>query len=107
MHILMIAENAADPDEALINLLHNYGHLTINQVQAHAEIYINQEDWMTQDNAQLYHCLMNSLTKEAKAKVMIWRQEYTITNLQDRLALLKIIICESLIDTHSISSCPG
>jgi len=56
---------------------------------------------VAQDNAQLYHCLMNSLTKEAKAKVMIWRQEYVIANHPYRMALLKVIIHESHIDSHS------
>jgi len=45
---------------------------------------------------------MNSLTKEDKAKVMIWWQEYTIAILSCRLALLEIIICESHIDIHSM-----
>jgi len=44
---------------------------------------------------------MNSLTKEAKAKLMIWRDEYVIANLPCGTALLKVIICESHIDTHS------
>jgi len=70
MCILMILkEDPLEPDEDLINLLHNYGCLTLDQVQGHAETYINQEEWMAQDNGQLYHCIMNSLTKAAKAKV--------------------------------------
>jgi len=101
MHILMVLEDTLKPDKDLINLLHNYGHLTLDQVQGHAKTYIDQEDWMAQDNAQLYHCLMSSLTKEAKAKVMISRGEYTIANLPCGAALLKIIIHESHVDTCS------
>jgi hypothetical protein len=101
MHILMIPEDANEPDEALLSLLQNYGRLTLGQVRAHAAIYIDQEDRMAQDNAQLYHCLMNSLTKEAKAKVMIWRQEYTVNGFPCGPALLKIIIHESHVDTRS------
>ena len=44
---------------------------------------------------------MNSLTREAKAKVMIWRDEYVIDNIPCRTALLKVIICESHVDTRS------
>jgi len=33
MHILMITEDLLEPDEDLINLLHNYGCLTLDQVQ--------------------------------------------------------------------------
>jgi len=44
---------------------------------------------------------MNSLTKEAKAKVMIWRQDYTVLDTPSGVALLKIIIRESHVDTCS------
>ena len=44
---------------------------------------------------------MNSLTREAKAKVMIWRDEYIIDNIPCGTALLKVIIHESHVDTHS------
>jgi len=60
-----------EPNEDLTSLLHNYGHLTLQQVQNHAAIYIDQQDCMAQDNAQLYYCCMNSITKEARGKVMI------------------------------------
>jgi len=102
MHILMVPEDPLEPDKDLINLLHNYGQLTLNQVWAHAKTYIDQEEQAAQDTAQLYHCLMNSLTKEAKAKVMIWRQEYIIANLPSGMALLKVIICESHVNTCSM-----
>jgi len=53
MHILMIPQDADEPDEDLTNLLYNYGCLTLQQVQDHAVIYIDQQDHMAQDNAQL------------------------------------------------------
>ncbi len=45
---------------------------------------------------------MNSLTREAKAKVMIWRDEYIINNIPCGTALLKVIIHESHVDTRSM-----
>jgi len=81
MCILMVPEDPLKPEEDLINLIHNYGWLTLNQVRAHAETYIDQEERAAKDTTQLYHCLMNSLTREAKAKVMIWRDEYVIDNI--------------------------
>jgi len=83
MHILMIPQDADDPT----NLLHNYGHFTLQQVRDHAVIYIDQQDHMAQDNAQLYDCLMNSLSKEAR--------------VTSGPALLKVIIWESHVDMHS------
>jgi len=62
---------------------------------------IDQHDCMAQDNAQLYNCLVNSITKEARAKVMIWRQYYTVQDMASGPALLKVIIWESHVDTHS------
>jgi hypothetical protein len=100
-NILMIPQDADEPDQELTSLLHNYGRLTLQQVRDHATTYIDQEVRMAQDSAQLYHCLMNSLTKEARAKVMIWRRDYTILGFTSGPALLKVIIRESHVDTRS------
>jgi len=78
-----------------------YEQLTLQQVQDHASTYIDEER-QAQNNAQLYHCLMNSLTKEPEAKVMIWRWDYTVLDAPSGVALLKITIIESHVDTCSI-----
>jgi hypothetical protein len=44
---------------------------------------------------------MASLSKEAKAKVMVWREEYTVVGYPSGACLLKIIIRESHIDTRA------
>jgi hypothetical protein len=100
-NIFMIPEDADDPDNNLVDIIHNYGQLTLQQVRDHASTYIDQHNRQAQNNAQLYHCLMNSLTKEAKAKVMIWRRDYTVLNELSGACLLKIIIRESHVDTRS------
>ena len=53
----------------------------------------------------LYHCLMASLSDEAKEKVLIWSDDYQI-EIDDKryssgVALLKVIIRESHINTNA------
>jgi hypothetical protein len=99
--ILDIPESSTEPEESLRDLIHQFGQITLEQVQNHAALYIGQELRAAQDSMQLYQCLMASLSKEAKAKVMVWRDEYTVLGYPSGACLLKIIIRESHIDTRA------
>jgi hypothetical protein len=99
--ILDIPEDARDPDNDLRNLIHQFGQITLEQVQEHGALYHGEEQRAAQDSMQLYQCLMASLSKEAKAKVMVWRDEYMIVGYPSGPCLLKIIIRESHIDTRA------
>jgi hypothetical protein len=93
-----------DPMDPLVNtlsLLTQYGRLTLEQVRAHAATYIALPNRAAQDSMQLYTCLSNSISKEAKAKVMIWREDYYVNNLPSGAALLKVLIRESHIDSRA------
>jgi len=54
--------------ENLVDIIHNYGQLTLQHVQDHASTYIDEQNRQAQNNAQLYQCLMNSLTKRPRPK---------------------------------------
>jgi len=52
----------------------------------------------------MYMCLMASLSSEAKAKVIVWKDQYTIDGRVSGNALLKVIIRESHLDTNATSN---
>ena len=64
----------ADQDDTR-SLIHQYGKLTKLQVEVEVETYMGEEVQAAQDNYAIYHCLMNSLTKEAKDKLLLLRAE--------------------------------
>jgi len=99
--ILDIPADALAPNANLRNLIQQFGQITLQEVRNHAALYTQQEQRAAQDSMQLYQCLMASITKEAKAKVMIWRDEYMVLGTPSGACLLKIIIRESHIDTRA------
>jgi len=74
------------------SLLTHYGQITLDQVRAHAAIYVNTQMQAVQNNLLLYTCLAASITPEAKAKAMIFHQDYHIGQNPIGAAYLKILI---------------
>ena len=99
--VLEIPPDVAHPNVNLINLLTDYGTITLDQVQAHAWSYNNDQSHAAQESVQLYHCIMSSLTKEGRAKIMLFSPLYTINNIPSGPTLLKVVIRESHIDTNT------
>ena len=103
-----ITEEGDEDEETLSNLIENYGTLTLEQVIAHEEEYINTEFHEAQDTYMLYQCLMSSLSPEAKKKIMLWSEQYQLdmndTKYSSGVALLKVIIRESHLDTNATSN---
>ena len=103
-----ITEEGDEDEETLSNLIENYGTLTLEQVIAHEEEYINTESREAQDTYMLYQCLMSSLSPEAKKKIMLWSEQYQLdmddTKYSSGVALLKVIIRESHLDTNATSN---
>ena len=85
----------------LTNLLTEYGTITMEQVQAHEESYLNTQTRNAQDSNLLYECIMNSISTEYKAKLNIWKNEYKCGNLPSGNLLLKILIQECHLDTNA------
>ena len=107
--ILDIVTSDEDEEvEEVENLIINYGTLTLEQVTESEKRYITLEQRKAQDTYMLYHCLMASLSDEAKQKVLIWKDQYQI-EINDRkyssgVALLKVIIRESHLDTNATTN---
>jgi hypothetical protein len=90
------------------NLLENYGTVALEQVLASEKTYIAEQERKAQDTYMLYQCLMSSLSGEAKKKVMIWSDQYQVevdgARFNSGVALLKIIIRESHMDTNATTN---
>ena len=99
-------EEGGDAEEE--NLLENYGTVTLEQVLASEKTYIAEQERKAQDTYMLYQCLMSSLSSEAKKKVMIWADQYQIevdgARFNSGVALLKVIIRESHLDTNATTN---
>jgi hypothetical protein len=112
--VLSHGEEEKDTDEekedevVYSNLIANYGTITLDQVIAHEKYYIWTDTRAAQDTYMLYQCLMSSLAPDAKKRIMLWSDQYQIevqgTKFSSGVALLKIIIRESHLDTNATTN---
>eukprot|EP00978_Attheya_sp_CCMP212_P030064 scaffold109250_cov53-Attheya_sp.AAC.1 len=70
--ILQIPEDPADANTNYDDLLMLYGQISIERIRKFEETYIDQEVRSAQDSHMLYKCLMNSISKEEKSKILVW-----------------------------------
>jgi hypothetical protein len=57
-----------------------------------------QDDWM------LYQFLMNSISKEGKDKITIWKNQYMVNGYCSGNLLLKIIVRASYLNTNTMTA---
>ena len=104
----VVISQEGDEVEEVDNLILNYGTITLDQVIESEKRYIALQQRKAQDTYMLYQCLMSSLSSDAKKKVMIWADQYQIdiedTKYSSGVALLKVIICESHLDTNATTN---
>jgi hypothetical protein len=74
----MMPEDATMANSALHYLFDNYGVVSLAQIQAFEETYLTGKNCAMQDTYMLWKCLMNSISKEGKLKIIIWKSQYTI-----------------------------
>jgi hypothetical protein len=69
----------------------------------HALSYHLTKSRAVQDSNQMYVCIMDTLTKEGRAKVVLHEKEYSFGNgdYVSGTVLLKVVIMESYIDTNA------
>ena len=101
--ILSIPDRPDNPNE-FKSLIDQHGEIDIETIRDFEESYIDQAIRPAQDTAQLYRCLMASLSKEGKKKILIWESQYTVNGLGSGTLLLKIIVRESHLDTNATSA---
>ena len=88
------------------NLCDQYGLITLEQIQAHAQIYEVAQGRDAQNASQMYDFLESSLTDEAKAMVLSDFADYTIITpggmqICNGPLFLKVIIRNTTVDTRS------
>ena len=101
--ILSIPDDPTNPT-SFKSLLEQHGEITLQEIHEFEESYIDQPSRSAQDTAQLYRCLMASLSKDGKRKILVWEDQYTINGLGSGNLLLKIIVRESHLDTNATST---
>ena len=101
--ILSIPDDPVNPQE-FKSLIESHGELDLQTILDFETSYIQGQSRSAQDAAQLYRCLMASISKEGKKKILVWEDHYTVNGLGSGNLLLKIIIRESHLDTNATSA---
>ena len=85
-----------------MDLLTQYGQLTMEQVKHHVGTYIDKNVRAAQDSMMMYSCLSNSMTQEARKKILLYKNEYYFNDrIPSGALLLKVLIRESYVDTNA------
>jgi hypothetical protein len=101
MDLFMIPLDNNAPDGDALFFPKSYGMFTIAQLTEYLELHhVNNQDRWEQDNIQAQMSIMNSLSKDAKHRIGVWSDDYTIEGEIHAILLLKVIIRESRGDTN-------
>jgi hypothetical protein len=100
-HILEVPRDLQAPMMDLVNVLTNYGELTLEHLQAFAATYVATPTRVAQDSIMLYECIWNTLSKNRRSKVWIWKDEFHLNSIPVGILLLKIVIREAHIDINA------
>ena len=101
--IMSIPDDPVNPT-TFKSMIDNHGEIDIETIRAFEEVYFQGRSRSTQDAALLYKCLMNSISKEGKKKILVWEDQYQIGRYGSGNLLLKIIVRESHLDTNATSA---
>ena len=102
--VFMVAPDN-NPGTRAINVLEDYGRITLERITQHELTYINVQNRMAQDDRMVYECIMNSLSIDGKAKLNIHEAEYHVGRppLPSGLCLFKVLVRESHLDSNATS----
>ena len=101
--IMSIPDDPVNPVD-FKSLIDNHGEIEIDRIRTFEESYVQGQSRSAQDAAMLYRCLMNSISKEGKRKILVWEDQYQIGPYGSGNLLLKIIVRESHLDTNATSA---
>jgi hypothetical protein len=102
--IMLIPDIPNDPNSPTKYLIDNCGQIPLETIREFETTYLQIGCRPAQDTIMLFKCLMASISKEAKNKILIWRDQYTVNGFSSGNLLLKIIIRESHLDTNATTS---
>ena len=83
------------------SLLFSYGAILYDAVLAHVDTYIAKSTRQAQDSQWLYHCIMGSLSRSGKIKVIMHSGMYIRGDAPSGALLLKVIIQETCVDSNA------
>ena len=91
-----------------INAISQYGRITVDDIRVNANLYVNNDSRQTQNNDQMYRCIMNSITEECGNMIINRPSEYSVTmgnqSYVSAILLHKALIQKAIVDTRSTSS---
>jgi hypothetical protein len=97
----IVLEGTSEEPTKTINLLSRYGEVTLAEVQHSVRGYMHEQARACQDEHMLFNTIMNTLTIEAKRKVILYERDYIYEGCMIGTSLLKIVIRESHIDSNA------
>ena len=83
-----------------INMVTDYGHVTLADVMAHVTTFITTNTCNSQNSKILFDLLNNSCSTEGLRRVQLWHSQYEVAGQQSGECFLKIIVCESYLDSN-------
>jgi hypothetical protein len=89
-----------NPMTKLTYLLDSFGQLSYEQCKAHTDTYYKSKSRAAQDSHNLFTCIENSLTEEAKEKLLTKEPKYLIKGRYVGVLYLHVIIEAATIDTR-------
>jgi hypothetical protein len=102
--IFAVPVDIADPLGDTHDFLTNYGVMSLSHIREHALTYVGTQSRAAQDSMQLGIAIMKSVSVAGFNKLTIRAEDYTVLDLISGVALLKIVIGVSHIDTHATTS---
>ena len=85
----------------VVNMLDNYGTVSLEQVRAHASTYVNVQNRAAQDSMLVFQAVMKSLTKECLDNVRNKAALYTVNGIPSGTSLVRVLIQEARMDTNA------
>jgi hypothetical protein len=90
------------------NLIREYGRIPMETLRNTVTGYVNNQTRQSQNDYQMFHCIMNSLTEEGRLKILTEQDKYHIGAANDRTPsgplLFKLLMQKAIIDTRATSS---
>ena len=69
--LFLVTDNSDTANPVGRPLLQNYGIISLEQVQVHADTHALAQGRMAQESAQLYYAIMNSLSAPGRSKISV------------------------------------
>jgi hypothetical protein len=90
------------------NLICKYGHIPMETLQNMVTGYVHNQTHQSQNDYQMFHCIMNSLTKEGHLKILTEQDKYHIGAANNHTPsgppVVKLLMQKATIDTRATLS---